>query len=204
VPHDRAFDILFLLALLALGMARVRFWRRQRDLLGIQFIRRESLLVELRQVGALVAFVLIGIHIFTPRLLWWSEFPVAVAVRVVAAILTVLLVPFVMGIARWVRERLDPPWRTRLKTTGPYGVVRHPLYASIMAVAVPLTVVASSWLVGTLAAALIVDLVRRARREDSALASAFGEEHTEYVQRVRAFLPRRLRPAPMPRVQHEQ
>jgi protein-S-isoprenylcysteine O-methyltransferase Ste14 len=190
LPHDIAFHGIFLLVMVVLGMARVRFWRRQREVFGVQFVRRESLLVEIRQLAALIAFVLVGMHMFTPRLLQWAEVPVPVSLRSLAAVLALVLAPVVVVLARYSSKQLHPPSRITFVTTGPHHFVRHPLYASMIAIAVPLTLLAASWIVGLLAVALIANLVVRARREDAALSRACGAEYDEYARRTPDFVPR--------------
>jgi protein-S-isoprenylcysteine O-methyltransferase Ste14 len=190
LPHDILFHGIFLLVMLVLGIARVQFWRRQRDVFGVEFVRRESLLMEIRQLAALIAFVLVGLHMFTPRLLPWAEFPVPMLLRSVAAVLALVLAPVVVVLTRYSSKLLHPPSRVTFVTTGPHHFVRHPLYASIIAIAIPLTLLAASWIVGLLAVALIANLVVRARREDAALSRACGAEFDEYARRTPDFVPR--------------
>ena len=76
-----------------------------------------------------------------------------------------------------------------LCTTGPYGLVRHPMY-----LAIDLLGVGSAVWVGTapivLAGAVLVlggDL--RARIEERALVEAFGDRYRHYMKQVRRTLP---------------
>lgn len=78
-----------------------------------------------------------------------------------------------------------------LVTTGPFAVVRHPLYVSVavLLLAIGLAVGSlSGTFVGTgLVAAAIV---WRARLEDALLARTYPGAYEEYAARVPAFLPR--------------
>lgn len=78
----------------------------------------------------------------------------------------------------------------RLVTTGPYGVVRHPIYASLLGL---LLATALTWSdPRVLVAALPVFLLGteiRVRSEERLLAAYFGEQFEEYRRRVRAYLP---------------
>lgn len=194
MAHDFGYHVVFLIAMVALGIARVRFWRRQSEVLGVAFLRREATLKEVRQIAALVAFAAIVLHMVTPRLMTWSQFPVPEAIRLVAAVLTVLLVLVVMAIARYARLRLEPPARRTFIATGPYRFVRHPLYASMIALALPMTLLAASWVVGLVGLAFAASLIIRARREDAALMESGGADYREYAERTPAFIPRHLRP----------
>jgi protein-S-isoprenylcysteine O-methyltransferase Ste14 len=85
------------------------------------------------------------------------------------------------------------PEARKLVTHGPYGRVRHPLYAvyivSYVLVALPRLGVPAFGL----AALGIVAQVMRSKREEQILRSAFSE-YDEYGARVPAFMPRFRRP----------
>jgi len=74
--------------------------------------------------------------------------------------------------------------------TGPYRYLRHPIYASMLAL-----LLATSTLIATprpflLAIALFVTGTEiRVRAEDRLLAGRFGEQFTGYRRSVRAYLP---------------
>jgi protein-S-isoprenylcysteine O-methyltransferase Ste14 len=78
----------------------------------------------------------------------------------------------------------------RLAKRGAYGLCRHPIFAWwIFFILPPAALITNSWLflVAALAAALLA--IPSMRREDSALAARYGEEHAEYARRVRALVP---------------
>ncbi len=77
----------------------------------------------------------------------------------------------------------------RLVTSGPYAVVRHPMYVGLMFVAVGGLLLYRTW--ATLAfVALLPVLVVRARREEAALAGQFKDAWVEYCDDVPAWIPR--------------
>ncbi|HOS42700.1 MAG TPA: isoprenylcysteine carboxylmethyltransferase family protein [Armatimonadota bacterium] len=78
-----------------------------------------------------------------------------------------------------------------LVTAGVYGLVRHPLYASLIWMFVGAAVVYLNW--AALLAALLVFtpmMIYRARQEEAALAERFPE-YAEYQRRVGRLLPKR-------------
>jgi protein-S-isoprenylcysteine O-methyltransferase Ste14 len=76
----------------------------------------------------------------------------------------------------------------RLVMDGPFAVVRHPMYLGLVTAALGSLPLYRTWTV--LAFALFAPFVlRRARREEQALAAEFGEQWQEYCLRVPAFLP---------------
>jgi len=77
----------------------------------------------------------------------------------------------------------------QLVTTGPYAIIRHPMYAGLFLAAAGSLLIYHTWT--TLLFACIAPLlVFRARREDTAMAAEYGELWQGYCQRVPAFLPR--------------
>ena len=78
----------------------------------------------------------------------------------------------------------------QLVTSGPYRVVRHPIYTSMLCMLLgtgllitPLPLLALSALI------LIVGTEIRVRIEDRLLASQFGDRFRDYQRRVPAYLP---------------
>lgn len=77
-----------------------------------------------------------------------------------------------------------------LVRTGPYAVVRHPIYAALlsMLLATVLIVTPLRWAVVSVAIFLTGTEIR-VRSEDALLASRFGAEFREYRKRVSAYIP---------------
>jgi isoprenylcysteine carboxyl methyltransferase (ICMT) family protein YpbQ len=76
-----------------------------------------------------------------------------------------------------------------LVTSGPYAIVRHPMYVGLMLAAWGALLIYFTWTT-VYFAVFAPFLVARARREEQALAAEFGEQWQEYCKRVPAFLPR--------------
>jgi len=78
----------------------------------------------------------------------------------------------------------------RLVTSGPYAIVRHPIYAALLAMLLSSILIATPWQWGAAAVVLfVVGTEIRVRTEDKLLASRFGNEFSEYQKRVSAYLP---------------
>jgi len=80
----------------------------------------------------------------------------------------------------------------RLVTSGPYAVVRHPMYLGLAIAAVGGLLLYRTWTSLVYVAALPVVVVR-ARREDEVLAGAFGPAWATYRDGVPAWIPRPTR-----------
>lgn len=76
----------------------------------------------------------------------------------------------------------------RLVTTGPFAVVRHPMYAGALAWAVGAVLLYRTWAVLLILAHMPVLWVR-ARREEAVLAREFGESWQAYRRQVPSGVP---------------
>ena len=78
----------------------------------------------------------------------------------------------------------------QLVTTGPYAVVRHPFYASLLAMLTSTLSLLAPWECALVSLALFVAGTEiRVAAEDGLLASRFGERFAEYKARVKAYVP---------------
>jgi protein-S-isoprenylcysteine O-methyltransferase Ste14 len=78
----------------------------------------------------------------------------------------------------------------QLVRTGPYAVVRHPIYASLLAVTVSTGLLLTRW--EWLVAGVVLFVAGteiRVHTEEKLLASRFGAEFTEYKSKVPAYVP---------------
>ncbi len=77
-----------------------------------------------------------------------------------------------------------------LVRTGPYALVRHPIYASILAQLLATIVLLTPWPRAVVSLALFVlGTEIRIRSEDALLASRFGDEFAKYKKSVSAYVP---------------
>jgi protein-S-isoprenylcysteine O-methyltransferase Ste14 len=77
----------------------------------------------------------------------------------------------------------------QLITTGPFALVRHPMYSGLILMSLGSLLIYSTWT--TLLFACIAPLITtRAFREEKILAAEFGEQWQEYHRHVPMFVPR--------------
>jgi protein-S-isoprenylcysteine O-methyltransferase Ste14 len=134
----------------------------------------------------------------------WFRDPLAPRQVLSWLLLTASLVPLVAGIrslrehgaARGSREgdstllRLETT--TALVTTGVYGMIRHPLYASLLLLTWGSFFKSITWAGGGLAAAASLFLVATARADEAECLRFFGESYRSYMRRTRMFIPHLL------------
>ncbi len=103
-----------------------------------------------------------------------------------------------LGLVFWARATLGGYWTTRIAPasaqpliqSGPYGVVRHPLYVGILAGASG-TALVTGQVRGILGLGLLAAAYqRKIADEETALREHFGDAYTEYAAVTPAYLPR--------------
>ena len=77
----------------------------------------------------------------------------------------------------------------RLVTSGPFAIVRHPMYVGGALAELGALLIYRNWATLLIAANAPI-LTLRARREEEALAAEFGEEWAQYARRVPFWIPR--------------
>jgi len=97
----------------------------------------------------------------------------------------------------WARRRLGRNWSQavtvkedhELITNGPYGLVRHPIYAGLLLAFVGTAVALGEWR-GLLAVALVSGVLwRKLRLEEKWMRARFGDSYEAYSRRVAALVP---------------
>jgi protein-S-isoprenylcysteine O-methyltransferase Ste14 len=76
-----------------------------------------------------------------------------------------------------------------LITSGPYAIVRHPIYTGLLTAFAGSAIARGEWR-GVLATVLLVIVLwRKLRLEDEWMLSRFGEAYRTYAGRVRRLVP---------------
>jgi protein-S-isoprenylcysteine O-methyltransferase Ste14 len=143
-------------------------------------------------VANLAAFVL-----FFPLLLFFSGRPTGSTALLLASSGSLLAV---VGAALVLRSRaeLGPAWSfvpkagqdAGLVTTGPYGLVRHPIYLGLALLAVGEALAFRSWPAFFIVlAGILPTFVWRARAEETLLSRTFGKGHVLYQNQTKMIIP---------------
>jgi protein-S-isoprenylcysteine O-methyltransferase Ste14 len=78
----------------------------------------------------------------------------------------------------------------KLVTTGAYGVVRNPIYASATFFILPaVALMTLSWVYFVVSAFLYVGVIIFIRKEEKQLTAAFGKQYENYIARVHRLIP---------------
>ena len=107
-----------------------------------------------------------------------------------AALAIVIAWTSVTHLGRQFRIRAGLYTDHQLVRTGPYAIVRHPIYASLLLMLLCTLLVLTPWRWMPVALAVFVlGTEIRVRTEDRLLASRFGDQFSEYRRSVPAYIP---------------
>lgn len=113
-----------------------------------------------------------------------------IAAPVVGAMAVLLMWTAIPNLGRQFRIYAGLYEDHELVRTGPYAVVRHPIYASVLALTLSTGILLTlwPWLIAALAVSVAGTEVRL-RSEEKLLAARFGTQFSAYKSRVPAYLP---------------
>lgn len=134
--------------------------------------------------------------------------PMPLALQAAAALAVLLLVPASLWLTWAAVRALGKQWSVQARvldghaliTTGPYRLVRHPIYTAVIGLVIAMGLAYSSLAGLTIGLVLVTaGTLIRVRSEDRLLRERFGAEHAAYARRVPPLVPYRrplLTPAP--------
>ena len=159
------------------------------------FNKREGLLLlVMRCIFGIPLFAAVALYISFPQLASWSYCSLPLYLRSTGVVLGFLSL---YGIYRVHRElgkffssSLVIRAGHRLVRSGPYRLVRHPMYTFYMMLFVAAFLITENWLIGLTGTAVIATLMTlRIGKEEALLLEHFGAEYEDYRQKTGMFLP---------------
>jgi protein-S-isoprenylcysteine O-methyltransferase Ste14 len=109
----------------------------------------------------------------------------------------VLLAALGVGFAVCARKHLGSYWsgnvtikdKHRLIRTGPYRLVRHPIYTGLLTALIGTAIVVGQWHALVAVAIAVIAMIRKIRLEERWLGQHMGEEYRRYQAETRALVP---------------
>jgi len=198
---ETVFRLLFVAAFIAMMAIRVYYQSK---------VVRDSRRLEIKEgapslvagsIAALVAIVFGAEYILSPGFFWFAyvlEYPswVRWLGAIMLAIGVVLLWASHHHLGRSFHSLIVSKDEQALVETGPYGLIRHPIYSAYI-----LNYLGGGLLAGNLALTIVpvamfaVLVCQRMGKEEQVLLDKFGQRYIAYMQRTGRLLPRfRARP----------
>jgi len=169
---------------------------RKRDS-NLEFTQKQEdggMTLALRMAAAIPLFLVIILNIFFPEWIGWSKLNLPGWLRITGLALALISVLWLWWVfftlGSTASETVLPEESQELITTGPYGFVRHPLYAGGLLFLFSIGLVFADWviLIFALAGFLAFRFLVIPAEEESLLA-AFGEDYETYRRRTGTMLP---------------
>jgi protein-S-isoprenylcysteine O-methyltransferase Ste14 len=143
--------------------------------------------------GVMLAWLILFSDRMRPGVLSERFLPMDPAIAYVGLAITIIG----LGFAVWARFAIGRNWGGlitvqqdhKLMRTGPYGIVRHPIYSGFM-----LATLGTAIIVGEIGGLVSVALIviswgYKARLEESFMVEQFGAEYEDYQCDVKALIP---------------
>jgi protein-S-isoprenylcysteine O-methyltransferase Ste14 len=173
-------------ALVAVNHARVRRRRRQERIPEDGAALRDPASMKGLAIEGLAFLLLAVLRRPAERAPEWAA---AVSIMLGAASVALLWAALRHLGLEWRIKAVVTP-RHRLVTTGPYRLVRHPVFAAMLLLLVSTGLLFAPWWALLLALAVyLCGTEIRVRAEDGLLARRFGERFARYRESVPAYLP---------------
>ncbi len=98
----------------------------------------------------------------------------------------------------WAQTALGKQWSPQLQrreqhhlvTSGPYKLIRHPIYTAMFGFATSLALLTANWVFIGLAVLVIFGLIARVPKEEQMMIDEFGEQYEYYIDHTGAFFPK--------------
>lgn len=153
--------------------------------------RRQSSMLPTLPIIAVVIWILVtGIY---PDLVYQQIFPDGIVASIAGTIITILG----LGFAIWARLHLGTNWSGlpiirvdhKLIRTGPYTIVRNPIYTGILIAFVGTAIVIGKFWAIIAILILFVAFFMKIRIEEKFLLEEFGEDYLRYKKEVKSLIP---------------
>jgi protein-S-isoprenylcysteine O-methyltransferase Ste14 len=102
-----------------------------------------------------------------------------------------------LGFSVWARRHIGANWSAtvtvkeghELVRTGPYAIVRHPIYTGLLAAFFGMAIIVDAWKVEIGLPLIAFAFIRKLRIEEGYMAAQFGSAYDDYKRHVRALIP---------------
>ncbi len=160
--------------------------------------REEGLASNLAGLLGLVGLAASLAYIVKPEWVSWASLPYPTWLR-----WTSLVLPAAgFALLQWSQNTLGKNWSDNprmikgqgLVTSGPYRIIRHPIYAAVLLILGSPFFLSANWLIGLgWIGMTILEVSSRIRYEESLMLEYFGEQYRKYRQKTGRLLPRLIR-----------
>jgi protein-S-isoprenylcysteine O-methyltransferase Ste14 len=199
--ENNIFKLVFLFLLILVLIVRAYFGMAQRRVgksswsADDEAVKREGLWsLILRPITFLFMLVLIAFYLVEPPGSEWLLVPLPWQLRLFGACLSfggiLMLVSTHRTLGVYWSTTLQFKEKHSLITTGPYELIRHPMYTSLTMIFIGLAILSTYWPLWILVLLMVLFFFRIVRKEEEMMIDEFGDEYLSYMKRTGRYLPR--------------
>lgn len=157
--------------------------------------REEGIVSKIAGLLGMIGFISIVVYAINPKLLAFAGLSFPVWVRWTGV--GIALVG--SALLQWAQVTLGKSWsdtprmmkEQTLITSGPYRIVRHPIYTAFILILGSTLFISSNWLIGLCWAGMtILETVSRIGFEEALMIEYFGDQYREYMKKTGRLLPK--------------
>ena len=180
-------------------LSLMRFWFKYKSGAihdGLPLCKEGVWLVLLRWVLSVTLLLCVGLYIFRPDLLPLCYIRLTHMLRILGILICLIALVFLYLVHRELGKCFSSTLvlreNHRLIRSGPYAVVRHPMYSSYLLLFIGAFFISENWCIGLLGIAIILSLMTlRITKEEAMLLGRFGSDYEAYRKSTDMFIPYR-------------
>ena len=151
-------------------------------------------LIAIRSALGVIFYGMLMMWLFWPSLLSFTYLPLPGVARWSGVVLLVpalwLLLASFSAMGTSYRGGVGLYDKHELVTSGPYRMIRHPIYVGFILVMLAVALISANWLMGLAGIALVTTIpARRIRIEEAQLRERFGDAWDSYASRTSMLFP---------------
>jgi protein-S-isoprenylcysteine O-methyltransferase Ste14 len=157
--------------------------------------REEGILSKVAGIFGIIGFLSVTVYAIHPGWLAFASLPLSITLRWAGVTMAV----FGFTLLQWAQVTLGKSWsdtprvmkEQTLVTSGPYRVIRHPIYTAFLAILGSLLFISANWLIGLCWIGMAsLEIISRIQFEETIMTEYFGEQYRAYMKRTGRLLPR--------------
>jgi len=159
--------------------------------------REEGIASKVAGLLGMIGFVAIAIFVINPSWLAWADLTLPNWLRWTGIVIAL----FGFVLLQWAQSTLGKSWsdtprmmkEQRLITSGPYHIIRHPIYTAFVLILGSTLLISANWLIGLAWLSMtLLEILSRIHFEESVMLEYFGDQYREYMNCTGRLLPKLL------------
>jgi protein-S-isoprenylcysteine O-methyltransferase Ste14 len=197
--NETIFRIILPILIIAFAAHRGYYVKTHSEPEEVTLKRREERTVsKVASLLGLLAFISTIVYVVNPNWLSFASLPFPAWLRWIG--IGISLSGF--ALLQWAQVTLGRSWsdtprmmkEQALVTSGPYRIIRHPIYTAFLLILSSTLFISSNWLIGiTWIGMTVLEIASRIGFEEALMLEYFGDRYRDYMKKTGQLLPRLIR-----------